>query len=151
MEHDAEAGLAREAAWERAECQALLVELQGLRRAMADCEWRLASWIRQAHPSQAASARNLSHYLAMRSVDARGLQDRLARLGKPTVAPYTCTVVRRHGPYLQLGGIETTVWCKGSYIRTCDRLECMTDLQPDRLWPTLAQILSTWASTSRSA
>ncbi|WP_020468110.1 glycosyltransferase family 9 protein [Zavarzinella formosa] len=72
-------------------------------------------------------------------------------LGKQTVAPYTCTVVRRHGPYLQLGGVETTVWCKGSYIRTCDRLECMTDLQPDRLWPVLAQILSTWASHSRSA
>lgn len=72
-------------------------------------------------------------------------------LGKPTVAPYTCTVVRRHGPYLQLGGIETSVWCKGSYVRTCDRLECMTDLQPDRLWPVLAQILSAWAATSRTA
>lgn len=70
-------------------------------------------------------------------------------LGKPTVAPYTCTVVRRHGPYLQLGGVETSVWCKGSYVKTCDRLECMTDLQPDRLWPVLAQILSSWASTSR--
>lgn len=81
MEHDVDAGPASEAAWERAECQALLVELQGLRRAMADCEWRLAAWIGQAHPSQAASARNLAHYLAMRSVDARGLQDRLARLG----------------------------------------------------------------------
>ena len=70
-------------------------------------------------------------------------------LGKPTVAPYTCTVVRRHGPYLQLGGVETTVWCKGSYVRTCDRLECMTDLQPDRLWPVLAPLLSPWATRSR--
>ncbi len=81
MEHSVETGLPREAAWERAECQALLVELQGLRRAMADCEQRLAGWIAAVHPSQAASARNLAHYLAMRSVDARGLQDRLARLG----------------------------------------------------------------------
>ncbi|WP_128000777.1 pyruvate kinase [Piscinibacter defluvii] len=81
MEHSVDTGLPREAAWERTECQALLVELQGLRRAMADCEQRLADWIAAVHPSQAASARNLAHYLAMRSVDARGLQDRLARLG----------------------------------------------------------------------
>lgn len=72
-------------------------------------------------------------------------------LGKPVIAPYTCTVVRRHGPYLQLGGVETTVWCKGSYVRTCDRLECMTDLQPARLWPALAQILSAWPANSRTA
>lgn len=70
-------------------------------------------------------------------------------LGKPTVAPYTCTVTKRHGPYLQLGGVETNVPCKGSYIRTCDRLDCMKELTPDRLWPTLAQILSTWQSLSR--
>lgn len=81
MNDAVDVGLPREAAWERAECQALLVELQGLRRAMADCEQRLAGWIAAVHPSQAASARNLAHYLAMRSVDARGLQDRLARLG----------------------------------------------------------------------
>jgi heptosyltransferase I len=74
-----------------------------------------------------------------------------AALGRPCVAPYTCTQVRRHGPYQQVGGIETNVWCKGSYIRLCDRLECMSELVPDRLWPTLAAILSQWASHSRSA
>jgi heptosyltransferase-1 len=74
-----------------------------------------------------------------------------AALGRPCVAPYTCTQVRRHGPYGQAGGVETTVWCKGSYIRTCDRLECMTELVPDRLWPVLASTLSAWASHSRSA
>jgi heptosyltransferase I len=72
-------------------------------------------------------------------------------LGRPCVAPYTCTQVRRHGPYGQAGGVETTVWCKGSYIRTCDRLECMTELTPDRLWPVLSSILTAWASHSRSA
>lgn len=81
MEHPVESRPPREAAWEHAECQALLVELQGLRRAMADCERRLDGWIAQVHPSQTDSARNLAHYLAMRSVDARGLQERLARLG----------------------------------------------------------------------
>jgi heptosyltransferase I len=62
-------------------------------------------------------------------------------LGRPCVAPYTCTKVVKHGPYLQLGGIETDVWCKGSYIKTCDRLECMTELQPERLWPALDRVL----------
>ncbi len=74
-----------------------------------------------------------------------------AALGRPCVAPYTCTQVRRHGPYGQNGGVETTVWCKGSYIRTCDRLECMSELTPDRLWPVLSFILSAWASHSHSA
>jgi heptosyltransferase I len=74
-----------------------------------------------------------------------------AALNRPCVAPYTCTSIRRHGPYGQAGGIETNVWCKGSYIRTCDRLECMTELVPDRLWPVLSSILSAWASHSRSA
>ncbi len=72
-------------------------------------------------------------------------------LGRPTVAPYTCTRAHRHGPYGQAGGVETTVWCKGSYVRTCDRLDCMTDLGPDRLWPHLSHILSAWAARSRSA
>jgi heptosyltransferase-1 len=72
-------------------------------------------------------------------------------LGRPCVAPYTCTQVRRHGPYGQAGAVETGVWCKGSYVRTCDRLECMTDLTPDRLWPALSSTLSAWASRSRSA
>lgn len=74
-----------------------------------------------------------------------------AALGRPCVAPYTCTRIHRHGPYGQTGAIETDVWCKGSYIRTCDRLECMYELTPDRLWPPLASILSTWALHSRSA
>lgn len=74
-----------------------------------------------------------------------------AALGRPCVAPYTCTQVRRHGPYGQAGGVETTVWCRGSYVRTCDRLDCMKELTPDRLWPVLAATLTAWASHSRSA
>ena len=69
-------------------------------------------------------------------------------LGRPTVAPYTCTQVRRHGPYGQSGGIETTVFCKGSYIRVCDRLDCMSELRADRLWPALSGILQSCTSHS---
>ena len=57
-----------------------------------------------------------------------------AALGRPVVAPYTCTVVRRTGPYGQESrAVETTVWCRGSYLRECNRLECMAELTPARL------------------
>jgi lipopolysaccharide heptosyltransferase I len=73
-------------------------------------------------------------------------------LGRPVVAPYTCTQVARTGPFGQLDrGIETTVWCRGSYLKKCDRLECMTELAPDRLWPHLQNILTSWQRHRHSA
>ncbi len=73
-------------------------------------------------------------------------------LGRPVVAPYTCTVIRRTGPYGQEArAFETTVWCRGSYLKECARLECMTELVPARLWPALHELLSTWERQSRSA
>lgn len=73
-------------------------------------------------------------------------------LGRPVVAPYTCTVVRRTGPYGQEArAVETTVWCRGSYLKQCDRLECMAELTPARLWPALEEILLTWERQRRSA
>jgi heptosyltransferase-1 len=66
-------------------------------------------------------------------------------LGRPIVAPYTCTQVARTGPFGQFGrAVETNVWCKGSYVKRCSRLECMAELTPDRLWPHLCEVLSTW-------
>ena len=73
-------------------------------------------------------------------------------LGRPVVAPYTCTVVRRTGPYGQEGrAVETTVWCRGSYLKQCERLDCMAELTPARLWPALEEILLTWERQLRSA
>jgi heptosyltransferase-1 len=75
-----------------------------------------------------------------------------AALGRPCVAPYTCTRVALHGPYGSFaGGVETSVACRGSYLKTCDRLVCMPDLTPDRLWGPLAKVLQTWERTCRSA
>jgi heptosyltransferase I len=91
----------------------------------------------------------LSHADVMVANDTGPLHLGVA-LGRRCVAPYTCTKAIKHGPYAQSGGIETTVWCKGSYLKTCDRLECMTDLRPERLWPALDEILRTWASTTPS-
>ncbi len=65
-------------------------------------------------------------------------------LGRPVVAPYTCTKVSRHGPYGQAKHtIETKVSCAGSYLRQCPKLECMSEIHPDRLWPKLQEILAT--------
>jgi pyruvate kinase len=59
----------------------LIDELSGLRQAMLAAEQRLAPWIAAVHPAHADSARNLAHYLALRRVDLRRLQERLAWIG----------------------------------------------------------------------
>jgi heptosyltransferase-1 len=77
-----------------------------------------------------------------------------AALGTPCVAPYTCTKVELHGPYGHLKtGIATGVPCAGSYRKTCPNgTVCFQDLTPDKLWPALAEALSTWQRrVSRSA
>jgi heptosyltransferase-1 len=73
-------------------------------------------------------------------------------LGRPVVAPYTCTVARRTGPYGQENrAVETAVWCRGSYLKECARLECMAELTPARLWPALEEVLLTWQRRRLSA
>lgn len=73
-------------------------------------------------------------------------------LGRPVVAPYTCTQIRRTGPYGARGGaVATSVWCAGSLRKHCERLECMSELTPDRLWPVLEGVLTTWQQSSRCA
>src|SRR5204862_6385353 len=75
-----------------------------------------------------------------------------AALGRPVIAPYTCTDVRRHGPYgATRGAVATTVACRASYVRRCDHLSCMQALTPDRLWPRLAEVLPAWPMLSRPA
>jgi ADP-heptose:LPS heptosyltransferase len=75
-----------------------------------------------------------------------------AALGRPVVAPYTCTSIVENGPYGQArGGVESRVWCQGSYLTRCVRLECMAELTPERLWPNLEEVLERWRSLSRSA
>jgi heptosyltransferase I len=70
-----------------------------------------------------------------------------AALGRPVVAPYTCTSVRLNGPYgAEEGAVETRVWCQGSYRKRCNRLDCMAELTPDRLWPVLCRVLEAWQS-----
>jgi heptosyltransferase I len=75
-----------------------------------------------------------------------------AALGRPVVAPYTCTDVARHGPYGAFAGtVSTTVPCRASYVRACSHLSCMAELTPDRLRGPLFEALSRCQSLSRSA
>jgi hypothetical protein len=56
------------------------------------------------------------------------------------------------GPHGQLHrAVETDVWCAGSLLRRCPRMECMSELTPDRLWPVLREVLERWQSSSLSA
>lgn len=75
-----------------------------------------------------------------------------AALGRPVAAPFTCTRVLLNGPYGQeAGAVETRVACQGSYLKRCSRMDCMTELTPDRLWPIVQEILHRWESNRRSA
>lgn len=75
-----------------------------------------------------------------------------AALGRPVVAPYTCTAIRLHGPYgAERGAVETTVACRASYVRSCSHLSCMAELTPERLLPRLYEALSAWPTLSRTA
>jgi ADP-heptose:LPS heptosyltransferase len=75
-----------------------------------------------------------------------------AALGRPVIAPYTCTRVRLSGPYgAARGAVEAAVRCQGSYLKRCGLMQCMTVLTPDLLWPRLYEVLSSWESRSRSA
>jgi lipopolysaccharide heptosyltransferase I len=70
-----------------------------------------------------------------------------AALGRPVVAPFTCTSPVRTGPYGQAEGVAATrLWCAASYLKRCSRMDCMTELTPDRLWPLLERHLRQWQS-----
>jgi lipopolysaccharide heptosyltransferase II len=65
-----------------------------------------------------------------------------AAVGTPTVSLFTCTSPDRAGPYGQARGVvETSVPCRGSYLRTCDRMTCMKDLTPEKILPRLYDVL----------
>jgi lipopolysaccharide heptosyltransferase I len=75
-----------------------------------------------------------------------------AALGRPVVAPYTCTRVALHGPYGAFDhAVATRVECAGSYLRQCPHMRCMQELTPERLWPVLEEVLTRWQQNRRSA
>jgi len=55
---------------------------------------------------------------------------------------YTCTDPGRTGPYGDQARVVTSkIWCKCSYLKKCDRLECMTELSADRVWKVVREML----------
>jgi pyruvate kinase len=68
-------------AWDAQSVEALIDELWSLRRAMVERATRLERTLRRVDPAHRPSAINLTHYLAMRGIDLRGLQQRLAWVG----------------------------------------------------------------------
>ncbi len=67
--------------WNAQTVDALIAQLWVLRASMLERQSRLDPWLRDMQPSRHASAINLAHYLAMRHVDLRHLQDQLALIG----------------------------------------------------------------------
>jgi len=58
-----------------------------------------------------------------------------AAAGARTVGVYTCTSPLRTGPYgPDAVAVRSCVWCAPSYLKDCDRLECMAELTPARVW-----------------
>lgn len=65
-----------------------------------------------------------------------------AAAGIDVLGVYTCTDPRRTGPYgPNAHTVVTSVWCKCSLRKTCERMDCMTELQPRRVAPLLDRLL----------
>ena len=67
--------------WTKEVCLALLEQLWTLRQSMLNSETRHAAAIEAVGAQQRDSARNLMHYLALRTTELRTLQEQLNWLG----------------------------------------------------------------------
>lgn len=72
--------------------------------------------------------------------------------GAPVLGVYTCSDVRKTGPYGPTGmAVQTGVWCAASCVKTCPRMECMTELTADRVWPMVRHLLERGSEINPSA
>lgn len=67
--------------WDDAGCESLIESLWTLRKALLQAQARQEPMLRGLDAAHRPSAVNLVHYLALRQIDLRTLQDRLARMG----------------------------------------------------------------------
>jgi ADP-heptose:LPS heptosyltransferase len=75
-----------------------------------------------------------------------------AAAGARVLGIYTCTSPALTGPVgPRVATIESCVWCAASLVKRCSRLECMSELGPDRVWPVVKNQLETALSTSPAA
>ncbi len=65
-----------------------------------------------------------------------------AAAGAAVVGIFTCTDPRLTGPYgPRAATVQSCVWCAPSFLKTCNRLECLAELTPDRVWPVVRKCL----------
>jgi heptosyltransferase I len=63
-----------------------------------------------------------------------------AAAGARVIGIYTCTDPSLTGPYgPNAFSVKSCVWCAPSFIKKCSRLECMTELTPERVWPVVKE------------
>lgn len=66
-----------------------------------------------------------------------------AAAGARVVGVYTCTSPTLTGPWGdRAAAVQSKVWCAPGFVKTCDRLECMAELTPDRVWPAVEAALA---------
>jgi heptosyltransferase-1 len=59
-----------------------------------------------------------------------------AAAGARVVGVYTCTSPKLTGPYgPRVATVQSCVWCAPSFVKKCHRLDCMSELTPNRVWP----------------
>jgi heptosyltransferase-1 len=75
-----------------------------------------------------------------------------AATGARVVGVYTCTDPARTGPYgPRAVAVRSCVWCAPSFVKRCDRLECMDELTPERVWPAVDRQLAARDSETSAA
>jgi lipopolysaccharide heptosyltransferase I len=98
------------------------------------------------------------HQLAALSVEAdlfisndTGPLHLAAAAGARVIGIYTCTNPVLTGPFgPRATTVQTGIWCKCSLKRTCERMDCMSELTPERVWPSVQQQIELAMSTSAS-
>jgi ADP-heptose:LPS heptosyltransferase len=74
-----------------------------------------------------------------------------AAAGASVVGVYTCTNPGLTGPYgPRTATVQSCVWCAPSFRKTCDRLDCFAELNPNRVWPVVRRCLSSSLESSPS-
>ena len=73
-----------------------------------------------------------------------------AAAGARVLGIYTCTSPKLTGPFgPRAATVQSCVWCAPTFLKNCNRLDCMTELSPDRVWSLVsAQIESALESKS---
>lgn len=65
-----------------------------------------------------------------------------AATGVRTLAVFLCTDPAKTGAFgAKASVVGTKVWCAASCVRTCDRLDCMSEVTPERVYAAAAEAL----------